>query len=163
MKTCTVCKLEKLRTVDNFHVNARFRDGFYPQCTICVRAADRLLYATSEDRREKVRTKSREWRRENLERARRSDRKKHLRRKYGLTEEGYLVLLQAQDGRCAICGNEQTDGRRDSLDVDHDHSTGQLRGLLCGQCNKGLGTFGDDPQKLRKAADYLERTTCAQR
>lgn len=66
--------------------------------------------------------------------------------------------MVAQDGRCAICG--ATDARRrksDRLNVDHDHATGAFRGLLCDPCNNGLGRFDDDPDRLRKAADYLEK------
>ena len=57
-------------------------------------------------------------------------------------------------GVCAICGGVSTDGRR--LAVDHDHITKDVRGLLCQPCNVGLGVFGDSPEVLRLAADYLE-------
>jgi hypothetical protein len=63
-------------------------------------------------------------------------------------------LLSAQDGRCAICGAERGTRR---LAIDHDHTTGFIRGLLCVRCNTGLGSFRDDPELLRKAIEYLDR------
>jgi len=61
----------------------------------------------------------------------------------------------AQGGVCAICGG--INDNDDALSVDHDHETGRIRGLLCSKCNKGLGSFNDDPELLRKAIAYLER------
>lgn len=69
---------------------------------------------------------------------------------YGLSEEQLEAKLNKQEGRCAICGN------RDRLVIDHSHSSGTVRGLLCNPCNKGLGCFVDRPDILRVAASYLE-------
>lgn len=76
----------------------------------------------------------------------------HLRYKFGITLEEYDALLDAQDGRCAICG-ARPEGRM--LDVDHDHATGIVRGLLCNNCNRGIGHLGDDAERLLAAAAYL--------
>ncbi len=67
----------------------------------------------------------------------------------------YESLLESQDGRCAICGRTEADSRGHRLHVDHCHATGRVRGLLCGDCNLGLGKFGDSPDLLAKAAVYL--------
>jgi len=73
---------------------------------------------------------------------------------YGLESGEYDQLFEAQQGRCAICGGT----RRQRLSVDHDHKTGQVRGLLCRMCNGRLLTSArDNPQTLRNAADYLEQ------
>jgi hypothetical protein len=79
-------------------------------------------------------------------------------RLYGLTLERYDEMLEEQDHRCAICGGdgERVDGRA-PLVVDHDHETNRVRALLCNGCNAGLGMFGDDPERLRATADYLEK------
>lgn len=84
----------------------------------------------------------------------RISRRDMLRKKYGITLEDYQNLFEAQDGVCALCGNSCGSGRL--LAVDHDHTTGKIRGLLCMAHNTGLGKFGDSSALLRKAADYLD-------
>ncbi len=121
--------------------------------------------------------RARLWRRANLERARAAKsryRAKHtlkanaatrrwaaanpdkikansLRRKYGLTLTEYASMIEAQAGRCAICG-----GGLSRPQVDHDHDTGQVRALLCSGCNRGLSQFKERPECLRNAAIYVE-------
>ncbi len=78
---------------------------------------------------------------------------------YGLTIKEHNAMIAAQRGVCAICGAEPGTwvancGR---LVIDHDHSTGEVRGLLCPSCNRGLGQFEDDPIRLTNAAAYLSR------
>lgn len=70
------------------------------------------------------------------------------------TDADYEMLLIDQGGRCAICGEEPT---RKPLVMDHNHKTGQIRGLLCSRCNHGIGMLGDHPIVLDKAAAYLRR------
>ena len=78
---------------------------------------------------------------------------KHSLKRYGLSVERYEQMLDEQGHVCAICGDPETTGRR--LAVDHDHSTGQVRALLCQACNTALGKFRDSPALLLKAAEYL--------
>lgn len=86
------------------------------------------------------------------EAARKVSRKKQLKR-YGLTEQAYQELLQAQGGVCKICAKPPT---KQALCVDHDHQTHQIRGLLCSSCNKGLGLLGDSLERINAAKAYLE-------
>jgi hypothetical protein len=74
-------------------------------------------------------------------------------KKYGLDAEKYEVLLRKQANKCAICRNGQGARR---LHVDHDHQTGDVRGLLCHFCNTALGLLGDDTALMARAIKYLE-------
>jgi hypothetical protein len=76
-------------------------------------------------------------------------------RKYGLTQSRFHEMAAKQGGGCAICGRAPRGIA--GLFVDHNHETGEVRGLLCSGCNTGLGGFGDDPDALTKAAAYLRR------
>lgn len=76
----------------------------------------------------------------------------HLQRRYGIGETEFHELLAEQGGVCAICGAE------DPRHVDHDHLTGYIRGVLCFNCNGGLGHFQDDPRRIQQAIDYLQST-----
>lgn len=75
---------------------------------------------------------------------------------YGLSEEEFKLLEQTQQGVCAICGQPETVSRLKRLSVDHCHKTGKIRGLLCSNCNNGIGRFKDSAILLRKAAEYIE-------
>ncbi len=74
---------------------------------------------------------------------------------YGITVEEYDILLDKQNNTCQICGTD-TPGHRGRFHVDHNHSTGEVRGLLCHACNTGIGLLKDNPTTLRLAAEYLE-------
>jgi len=78
------------------------------------------------------------------------------RRRYS-TPRAYAELLEFQGGRCAICKTDKPGGRGDRFHNDHRHGTTEVRGLLCHNCNVGLGNFGDDPVNLETAAMYLRR------
>ena len=75
------------------------------------------------------------------------------RRRYGLSGADYAALLARQGGGCAACRRKPRGKRR--LEVDHCHSTGRVRGLLCNKCNTMLGMSGDDPDRLRAGIAYL--------
>jgi hypothetical protein len=115
--------------------------------------------------------KSKAWRDANKERAK-ANRKRHyednkqhsleysrnytLKRKYNLTEEEYSVMLEKQGGTCAICFSKCTR----ALAVDHEHATGRVRGLLCNNCNRGIGHLKDDVAILVSAIKYLQSGSC---
>jgi hypothetical protein len=86
----------------------------------------------------------------------------HIRKKYGLSEQDLIVMAEAQGNRCAICrgllGAPHPDtGHPIKVCIDHDHRTKKVRGLTCDPCNKGLGMFSDDPDRIEAAAAYLRR------
>lgn len=80
----------------------------------------------------------------------------HIRLRYGMSRQAYNALLEKQGGGCAICGGGGgvRKGTR-ALQVDHDHVTGRVRGLLCGDCNRALGSFCDRDDLCLRAAEYL--------
>lgn len=73
---------------------------------------------------------------------------------YGISEDEFNLMLQKQKGKCAICGT--TDWGRPSPSIDHDHTTGKVRALLCNRCNRTLGLAEDSPELLIKMAEYLK-------
>lgn len=79
-------------------------------------------------------------------------RENHLAKSYGITIGEYKSLLSSQNHKCLICG---IDDSISSLKIDHCHSTGAIRGLLCDLCNRGLGMFKDNKYNLERAIDYL--------
>lgn len=102
-----------------------------------------------ERNRERLREEARRRYLENPEKEIRLSRQRTVRRKYGLTLEEYESILA---GGCSICG-----AHGPGMAMDHDHANGMVRDALCGNCNNGLGRFKDDPERLRAAANYLER------
>lgn len=81
-------------------------------------------------------------------------RKNDLKRKFGITIDDYKLMLEKQNYCCLICGTHRNEFNKDFA-VDHNHKTGNVRGLLCGKCNQGLGKFNDNIELLEKAINYL--------
>lgn len=132
MRTCThpECPEDNPQPKENFYRNRQGRDGLQSWCKTCLKK--RIT--------ENSKTPG----------ARLSARKSQIRCKYDLEWEEYQEMLQAG---CNICGATER------LHVDHDHSTGRVRGILCVNCNHGLGRFRDNPELLSKAIFYLSPAT----
>ena len=116
-----------------------------------LRAQTRKYYW---NHREQRRDGHRRWAATHGDYLREKETRNRLMRDFGLTKEQYDSLHEQQNGKCAICGNACSSGRR--LAVDHSHKTKGVRGLLCGNCNLGLGKFKDSAELMKKAAAYLE-------
>lgn len=82
--------------------------------------------------------------------------RRKLWRKYRITPEEYDILLKTYEGKCAICGGANSDGR--PIHVDHDHETGVIRGMLCFNCNAALGLMHENTDLLRRMIQYLEES-----
>jgi hypothetical protein len=153
-KTCTKCGGTK--PAQAFYLHRGTKDGRATHCIDCQKARTRewnaanrakvaARYAASKDARDD------NWRRD----------QRHLwLRRYGLTPEDYDRMLQEQGGTCAICQLPERyidarTGETRRLAVDHCHITGKVRGLLCGRCNRSIGQFADDHERLLRAAAYL--------
>ena len=107
------------------------------------------------DRLEKLR----EWQRRYRENNRKALSDGERKRKFGITPEKYAELFKSQNGACAICKQPETAtrlGKVKALSVDHCHKTSVIRGLLCSDCNTGIGKLKDDPKVLQSAIQYLE-------
>lgn len=87
-----------------------------------------------------------------IERDRKNKWVSYLKRQYGLTENGYSDLLEKQNNKCAIC---KVPFKKRSIHIDHHHSTGKLRDILCNACNRGLGMFKDSISILQEAINYI--------
>jgi hypothetical protein len=139
MKTCKNCLVEK--PLEEYYTHKRTRDGKGSWCKKC------LIAQTAEKRKDPVQKELwKEYGRRSL-----------LKNRYGITANEYDLMVSEQNGKCAICNTNTAGGRGagSRLAVDHDHTTGQVRGLLCSMCNQGIGMFKDDTELLRKAIDYL--------
>ena len=133
-KTCRKCGEEK--AVGDFIANTRYKGGLMHHCRACMAAV------------------AKKWDADNPDRKRVRARKAQLAR-YGLTVADYDRMLAEQGGGCAICGSTEG-GRGDAhLVVDHDHTTGKVRGLLCHACNTGIGLFNDSASLTLSATQYL--------
>lgn len=133
-KFCKHCKRERNR--GDFGFNVRMKDGYQFYCRECSNKQARERYGDRYDE---------------LAALKKNDK---LILRYGITLEVFNNLLAEQDGTCAICDGVN---KTRSLAVDHCHTTGTVRGLLCDSCNLGIGKFKDDPELLRKVIEYLSR------
>ena len=125
-KVCKRCKVEKL--VEEFHKQTKSKDGLSGVCKKCYH----IYYSKYSE----------------------AQRNKFLLKTYGIDQAEYDSVLKSQNNVCAICGKtELENGRR--LSVDHSHVTGEVRGLLCKMCNKGIGMFEDSVEVLESAIKYL--------
>lgn len=79
----------------------------------------------------------------------------NLKSKYNLSIEEYHNILQSQDNKCAICGCDISN-RNNNSHIDHNHKNGKVRGILCGNCNMGIGHLKDNVLILKNAIKYLE-------
>ena len=158
MKRCKKCN--EIKPFDQFYKAKGMRDGYRSECKACHLAQHKIWY--SENREASIANVKR-WQQENKEhlhayrkeyRQRRKveERDAYLRRRFGITQADYDAILEMQRGGCAICGKPPG---TISLHVDHDHATGEVRGLLCVGCNNALGQFHDDRELLARASDYI--------
>lgn len=129
MKKCTKCN--KLKKYEDFNRASKRKDGRREQCRKCEQAY-RLSPEVKQMRYER-----------------------DLLKKYNLTLNDYNAMFSEQKGCCRICKAHQMNFER-PLCVDHNHETGEVRGLLCDKCNRALGLFNDNPALLEEALAYLK-------
>jgi hypothetical protein len=125
-KVCCKCKQLKHRT--RFHIRTRNADGLRSECIQCTR---------QEEKKYRTRTPDKSYYRK-------------IKQKYGISKEEHTNLMIKFNGCCAICKSEN------KLVIDHCHATNQIRGLLCANCNAGIGMLGDNVEILEAAIKYLK-------
>lgn len=111
------------------------------------------------ENKEKVNKKNRKWTENNYKKKYSNSKNSKLLKEYGITLEEYNKMLETQNHCCKICGKEETQelkGTKWKLSVDHCHTTGKVRGLLCAKCNVGLAKFEEDEQQFLNAIKYLK-------
>lgn len=147
-KKCSKCQESKpLGDFCKYHLS---KDGHNSVCKACVKAY-------TQENIEKVRKYKNDYYYANREKCIEKDRKNYLKRKYNVTVEWFEEQLDRQNGKCMICGTTEGGGKSSTLHVDHNHETGQIRGLLCQPCNTGLGLFKENTELLEKAIHYVNK------
>jgi len=154
MKKCSTC--QGIFKFSFFEKRKDSRDGYRGQCKNCRSKT----YKKNADSRNKQRKKWGEKNPDKLAEYRkryklkngRRVRNQHLVSTYGITIDQYESMLNDQNGKCWICKNSFK-----TLCVDHCHSTGRIRGLLCKNCNFGIGKFKDNIKNLENAIKYLTK------
>ena len=177
MKTCTDCHIEKPFSEYSFPKSNGGRPA--SKCKPCAvkyavawaKKNRERAYATRrrwyQNHKEEAKAQVREWCAKNRERVKENKKRYHaehpnkermrawsLRVNFNITIEAYEAMYRAQNGVCKICQEPCLSGKR--LAVDHSHTTGTIRGLLCSKCNLGVGSFRDNPELLVAASEYLK-------
>lgn len=136
LRKCRVCGVEAL-SISDLSLFTNSTNGKYSKQNICKKCNN---------------VRSSEYKKKNPD----IWRKTNYKYLYGISLEEYEGLLQKQEYKCYGCSIHY-DAQSFRLSVDHDHKTGRVRGLLCNECNRGLGKLKDDPYILRKLAAYIEK------
>lgn len=161
-RRCNTCK--ELKPLSEFHKRRASADGYGHRCKPCARAITRKWYW---ENRENAMAASRQYRKENPDKFRAAgqrwrDANKDKRRKtrlewvYGLTAEQFDAMFEQQGGKCANIGCRVVHTDKRPLQVDHCHESGQIRGLLCRECNLVLGKMQDDINRIEGLSQYLQ-------
>lgn len=153
MLTCYKCKLEK--STDKFYCDKRKKTGFHSWCKPCERERDSQphLVAKRTENCRRYRAKL------GPEKCREMNRIKWRQWRYKISPEAYERMFREQNGSCAICQYQYTDGR--VLQIDHDHNTGTVRGLLCKKCNTYIGMIGERLETIERMRVYLSPKVAA--
>jgi hypothetical protein len=148
-----------------FHKNKARSNGFNNRCKACIKAFNKPHPISPEQRKiynqnyikahpERAKAARRKWYKTHRDKKAAENRIQRLRQA-GVTPREFDAKLQKQENRCGICGRHKTEFKR-AMDADHDHETKKFRGILCGNCNRGLGMFMDSLEILEKAVTYLK-------
>jgi len=152
-KECNSCHEEK--ALEDFHKRSISPDGLAATCRPCANRKTTEWRKENPEKRASQRAIAK--RRYHEEGRGKQTRDQRLQYRYGITEKDFEAMEEAVGGKCEICRQECS--ARELLSVDHDHQTGEVRGLLCHHCNTGLGHFQDCPDLLQEAIRYLGKNS----
>lgn len=144
-RVCSKC--DRTLSVSHFYKSIENKEGLKTHCKTCQKA---YVIAWQKKNKDSFGSYQRKWKHQNKEKCDAAAKYSKVRIKYGLSKEEYDKLMEQT--HCTICNADLTE-RKSGL--DHCHRTGRIRGVLCKQCNTGLGMFHDNPETLKKAAEYL--------
>lgn len=146
MKTCSKCGVSK----NEFDFYPRSRGGpRWAHCKECAKVDMRKNYYRNPGLHREA---GKRWKAKNPEQHRLINLASHLKRLYGMSLDQYNQMITVHGGKCAICTEEMKKPH-----IDHCHSTGKIRGLLCGPCNHAIGSLKDSPLRCFLAASYLQK------
>ena len=143
MKTCSKCNVDQ--PLSEYHKSSVHKGGHNPQCRTCYNQARKKNYDPEKDR-----ARAKAWYKRNRQKVR----EKQMLYKYGLTTEQYSKMVADQQNKCKICEKKMTGVREPA--IDHCHVSGNVRDLLCANCNAAIGLLQDDPEIIKNAARYVE-------
>lgn len=147
MKVCTKCKIEKEEELFSFD---KYHNRLFSWCKSCRNEKNKKWMEENKEQT-KVRKKA------NYGLTKEKVRWQVIKRKYGISENEYLEMLKKQNGGCAICGaKDAKHWETNNLLIDHCHTKGNVRGLLCNRCNTTLGLVSDDITILKRMITYLK-------
>jgi len=158
-KKCPRCN--KTKSFSEFY-RGRSKNGLKAWCKLCENELGRKNSAVRRKEHPEIVREyhDRDWKKNGQRRLEANKgRKMWLKIRYGMEPSEYFDLLEKQEGKCAICKIDQ-DEQSKAMSVDHDHATGKIRGLLCSNCNIGIGNFQDKDELLFSAYEYLKRASC---
>lgn len=141
-KECVAC--HETKAEGEFYKDKRMKSGLSSECKKCVRNRNKQYLKT-------YKRKGSDGKELDVEGLKRRARSYHLMAKYRITMEEYDGMYERVEGKCEICG------KKAELNVDHCHDSGIVRGLLCMNCNHGLGKFFDSISNLENAIKYLKK------
>lgn len=145
-KKCSKCGVEK--PMEEFYWR-KTKKGSIIRHGICIECKIATQRAYAEEHSEKIKVKQKEF----YEKNKKHQFSRFIQRRYGMTLGNYNELILQQGGLCPICDVTLTPEARPS--IDHCHETGNVRNILCADCNLGLGQFRENPKALIKAALYV--------
>ena len=153
MKTCTKCGATK--ALKEFPKDKLRKDGHKSACKECYSIYDKKRYWNNP---ESERKRSADYKSSLTEEQRYlSNRNTKLKRAYGISHDDYLLMLEQQNYKCACCGKDNKDAGIKGLVVDHNHTTGAIRELLCTQCNTALGLLKEDEFIIDSLLEYVRK------